>query len=87
MRAIAFAFALATLAAGVLPMAPVMAAGLESGKICQVIRTCNFARGASVRGCLSSYSCRDCSFRKRATVTVNGIRRTEWRSVCTWGGS
>ena len=63
----------------------VMAAGLEAGKICQVIRTCNFARTAAVRGCLSSYSCRQCQLVKKGVVTIDGVRRTEWRSVCEWG--
>ena len=31
-----------------------------SQRDCQTIRTCNFARGGSYRGCLSSYSCRVC---------------------------
>jgi hypothetical protein len=61
------------------------AQGLESGKICQVIRSCNFARTASVRGCLSSYSCRECQLVKKGFVTIDGVRRTEWRSVCDWG--
>lgn len=61
------------------------AAGLEAGKDCHVIRTCNFARSASVRGCLSSYSCRQCTFVKRGVVSIDGVRRTEWRSTCDWG--
>ena len=67
------------------PSAPVQAAGLEAGKICQVIRSCNFAPTASVRGCLSSYSCRQCQLVKKGTVVINGVRRTEWRSTCDWG--
>ncbi len=55
--------------------------GLEAGKICQVIRSCNFRRSAKVRGCLSSYSCRQCKFVKRCS---DG--RCEWQSVCSWGG-
>ena len=63
-------------------------AGLEVGKDCHVILTCNFKRSASVRGCLSSYSCRQCSFVKRAVVSsIDGIRRTEWVSTCAWGSS
>jgi hypothetical protein len=67
------------------PAATVQAAGLEAGKICQVIRSCNFARNAQVRGCLSSYSCRQCQMVRKGTVVVNGVRRSEWRSVCDWG--
>ncbi len=63
--------------------APATAAqGLAAGKICIVVRSCNFKRNAEVRGCLSSYSCRQCDFR-RAIRIRNG--RTEWRSSCTWG--
>jgi hypothetical protein len=64
---------------------PAQSAGLEAGKTCQVIRSCNFARNAEVRGCLSSYSCRQCQLVKKGTVSINGVRRTEWRSVCDWG--
>jgi hypothetical protein len=67
------------------PAVSVQAAGLEAGKICQVIRSCNFARNADVRGCLSSYSCRQCQLVKKGTVVINGVRRTEWRSSCDWG--
>jgi len=63
------------------------AAGLEAGKDCHVILTCNFRRNASVRGCLSSYSCRQCSFVRRSVVSIDGIRRSEWRSSCDWGAS
>jgi hypothetical protein len=65
----------------------VRAAGLEVGKDCHVILTCNFQRGASVRGCLSSYSCRQCQFVKQGTTSIDGVRRSEYSSVCTWGGS
>ncbi len=58
-----------------------LAQGLEAGKICQVIRSCNFRRSAKVRGCLSSYNCRQCKFVKRCS---DG--RCEWQSVCSWGG-
>jgi len=64
---------------------PALAAGLEAGKDCHVIQSCNFARGAAVRGCLSSYSCRQCTFAPRSVVTIDGVRRTEWRSTCAWG--
>jgi hypothetical protein len=29
---------------------------------CQTILTCNFRKGGSWRGCVSSYSCRKCRF-------------------------
>ena len=66
---------------------PAFAAGLEAGKDCHVIQSCNFSRHAAVRGCLSSYSCRQCQFVKRSVVSIDGIRRSEWRSSCDWGAS
>lgn len=59
--------------------------GSNSGRDCQVVRSCNFARGAQVRGCLSSYTCRTCRFVKaRCTVGNRGGRCEEL--VCGWGG-
>ena len=29
---------------------------------CQTLLTCNYKKGGSYRGCLSSYSCRRCEF-------------------------
>jgi len=54
---------------------------------CQTIRTCNFRRGGSYRGCLSTYSCRVCRF-VRVSCRGQGLGR---RGVCqklrcTWGG-
>ena len=46
-----------------------------SQRDCQTIRTCNFARGGSYRGCLSSYSCRVCrSFARPAPSTARARR-------------
>jgi hypothetical protein len=56
--------------------------GLEAGKFCTVVRSCNFSRKAAVRGCLSSYSCRQCDFVKRCSGG-----RCEWRSRCGWGSA
>jgi hypothetical protein len=56
--------------------------GLEAGKFCTVVRSCNFSRKAAVRGCLSSYSCRQCDFVKRCSRG-----RCEWRSRCGWGSA
>ena len=51
---------------------------------CQTIRTCNFRKGGSYRGCLSSYSCRVCRF---VRVPCKGVRgRTCQRMRCGWGG-
>ncbi len=56
--------------------------GLDAGKFCTVVRSCNFSRKAEVRGCLSSYSCRQCDFVKRCSGG-----RCEWRSRCGWGSA
>lgn len=50
---------------------------------CQTIRTCNYRRGGSYRGCLSSYSCRVCRF---VPVSCRGRRGTCQKLRCTWGG-
>lgn len=55
------------------------------GRDCQTVRVCNFARGAEVRGCLSSYSCRTC----RMTTVANcklGPGRVCQEMRCGWGG-
>ena len=59
-------------------------AGLNSGRDCQTIRTCNFARNGTYRGCLSSYSCRVCRF-VRSNCTVDGSRKVCQQLKCTWG--
>jgi hypothetical protein len=52
---------------------------------CQTIRTCNFRRGGSYRGCLSSYSCRVCRF---VRTSCGGLGRGKVcrKLRCTWGG-
>jgi hypothetical protein len=55
-----------------------------SDRDCQVIRSCNFARGGVYRGCLSSYSCRRCRFIP-APCYVDGSRKVCQRMRCTWG--
>jgi hypothetical protein len=59
-------------------------AGLNVGRDCQAIRSCNFSRRGSYRGCLSSYSCRVCRF-VRTTCSVDGNRRLCQQMRCTWG--
>ncbi|MDX2156466.1 MAG: hypothetical protein SFW09_08140 [Hyphomicrobiaceae bacterium] len=56
----------------------------DPGRDCQTVRTCNFSRGAQVRGCLSSYTCRTCRL-VRARCSLPGTRVCE-RVVCSWGG-
>ena len=55
-----------------------------SQRDCQTIRTCNYARGGSYRGCLSSYSCRVCRF-VRTACTIDGTRKTCQQVKCGWG--
>ena len=59
--------------------------GLNGGRDCQVVRSCNFARGGAYRGCLSSYTCRVCRF-VASPCFVDGSRRVCQRMRCTWGG-
>jgi hypothetical protein len=60
-------------------------AGLNVGRDCQVVRTCNFGRTGSYRGCLSSFTCRVCRF-VPARCYVDGSQRVCQRMRCTWGG-
>lgn len=57
---------------------------INPGRDCQTIRTCNFGRSGSYRGCLSSYSCRVCRF-QASSCTISGVRKRCHKSVCTWG--
>ena len=57
----------------------------HQGRDCQTVRTCNFARGATVRGCLSSYSCRSCRF-VAADCVVGSGQGTCQRLRCSWNG-
>ncbi len=57
---------------------------INPGRDCQTLLTCNFSRKGSVRGCLSSYSCRQCRFVK-SRCRVGERRGTCQRLVCDWG--
>ena len=59
-------------------------AGLDLNRDCQTIRTCNFKRNGSYRGCLSSYSCRVCRL-MRTSCTIDGTRKTCQEMKCGWG--
>ncbi|MBX9591626.1 MAG: hypothetical protein K2X43_20230 [Hyphomonadaceae bacterium] len=78
----------ALLACGLLGLAgqEVMAqpAGLNLNRDCQTIRTCSYARNGVYRGCLSSYSCRVCSF-VRTSCRMDLGRRVCQQMRCTWG--
>lgn len=52
---------------------------------CQTIVTCRFTKGGSYRGCLSSYSCRQCTF-VSARCQIGSTRGTCRKVQCTWGG-
>jgi hypothetical protein len=58
---------------------------LNPQRDCQTIRTCNFRRGGSYRGCLSSYSCRVCRF-VRTSCKGLGPGKVCRKLRCTWGG-
>jgi hypothetical protein len=60
------------------------AVGVDPGRDCQTVRTCNFTRSGRVRGCLSSYTCRICRL-VTARCTLAGRSRCQ-EVVCTWGG-
>ena len=81
----------ATLTIGVIMAASIPAlaqqqpGNLNGGRDCQVVRTCNFARGATVRGCLSSYSCRTCQL-VASNCSVGSARAVCQAMRCNWGG-
>ncbi len=56
----------------------------DNGRRCHTIRTCQFARGGSYRGCLSSYNCRRCQL-VRARCQIGNRRGTCRRMRCYWG--
>lgn len=57
---------------------------INPGRDCQTITTCNFKRGGTYRGCLSSYSCRVCRY-VASNCSIGGTRKRCHTSVCTWG--
>lgn len=58
---------------------------INPGRDCQTITTCQFKKGGSYRGCLSSYSCRVCRY-VPAPCKIAGAKGKVCRtSVCTWG--
>lgn len=54
---------------------------------CQTITTCNFKKGGSYRGCLSSYSCRVCKLvSARCSIPGSSPSQRVCREMrCTWG--
>lgn len=62
-------------------------AGAEAAqRNCQTLLTCNYSKGGSYRGCLSSYSCRACRFVPSRCQIGNTTGRCQ-KLVCDWAGS
>lgn len=78
------AITLVVLADASSPVSAQQAVGIDPGRDCQTVRTCNFSRTARVRGCLSSYTCRTCRL-VAARCSLAGRTRCQ-EMVCTWGG-
>jgi hypothetical protein len=57
---------------------------INPGRDCRTITTCNFSKGGSYRGCLSSYSCRVCRY-VASNCAIGGTRKRCHTSVCSWG--
>ncbi|MDX2258866.1 MAG: hypothetical protein NW205_08115 [Hyphomicrobiaceae bacterium] len=77
------------MAGGLLPLSPASAqegpgGAINPGRDCKTIRTCNYARGGSYLGCVSSYSCRVCRF-VPSRCDIDGSRRSCQRLSCSWG--
>jgi hypothetical protein len=58
---------------------------LNPGRDCHTITTCNYKRHGSYRGCVSSYSCRVCSFRPAKCSIVGAPGKVCEKLVCRWG--
>lgn len=77
--------ALALAAAALIPALSWTASAQQNqGRDCQTITTCNFKKGGSYRGCLSSYSCRVCRF-VPASCSISGTKKRCHEARCTWG--
>lgn len=57
---------------------------INPGRDCQTVLNCNFTRGGRYRGCVSSYSCRVCSF-VPARCSIAGKRGRCQELRCSWG--
>ena len=58
---------------------------INPNRDCQTLLTCNYSRNGRYRGCLSSYSCRQCRF-VSARCSIGGGRRGTCRQLrCGWG--
>lgn len=59
---------------------------INPGRDCHTIVTCQFKKGGSWRGCLSSYSCRTCRL-VTASCSIGGKGRVCQRVQCEWAGA
>lgn len=99
-RLLTIAIALLTLAGPVGAMPAIHSAAMDSsatvvlvqaapatdqGRNCQTLRTCQYAKGGSFRGCVSSYSCRSCRF-VPDKCSVGSVTGKCQKLVCDWGG-
>jgi hypothetical protein len=79
----------ALMVSGLLGMAPWQAAaqspGINPGRDCQTLLTCQYSKGGVYRGCLSSYSCRVCRLVPAGPCGMGPGARVCHRMVCTWG--
>lgn len=66
------------------PSAHAQSSGLDVGRDCKTLLTCNFSKRGAVRGCLSSYSCRVCRT-VPAPCQVKGGERRCHELRCGWG--
>ena len=67
------------------PSASAQEAAINPQRDCQTLVTCQFRKGGSYRGCLSSYSCRVCRF-VTTTCRIGGSPRKRCQEMrCTWG--
>lgn len=60
--------------------------GSDPQRDCQTLRTCNFTKGGSFRGCISTYSCKVCRF-EPGKCSVGATAGACFRQVCAWSGS
>lgn len=67
------------------PAAAQQASGVNPGRDCQTVRTCNFTRNGRPRGCFSSYTCRVCRTVVARCNLAAGYTKCR-QLVCTWGG-
>jgi hypothetical protein len=84
LRALLSSAATAAMLMLLVPALPASAQTAAPQRDCQTLVKCQFSRGASFRGCISSYSCRQCRFVPGRCTGV-ADRRSCSRLVCGWG--